>query len=162
MIIKDSRSYLLQFSVNLKALMDRTHRNAKPHSTVYPLRDQNSLAKSFGNTVVPAGSRIFFLSYTPPTSGTRTQVNLSRYPGTNLKDARNKAQAHRDRLAVGINPRDKIKDYGETDAALAACPTVSSMFDAYIDDLEIDGKRSTPDARRIFSKHINDVTEWKI
>jgi integrase len=139
------------------ALTDRTLRNAKPRKTVYRLRDGNSITKGFGVTVAPAGSKTFFLSYTSPTTGKRTQVNLGRYPGTSLKEAREKAQAYRDRLAVGVDPKDEIKKERELEVELAARPTVEALFDTYITDLEMDGKRSAPEVRRIFNKHIKDV-----
>jgi integrase len=138
------------------ALTDRTLRNAKPHKTVYRLRDSNSMTKGFGVTIAPAGSKTFFLSYTSPTTGKRTQVNLGRYPVTSLKDAREKAHAYRDRLAVGIDPKDQIKEERALETELADRPTVSALFDAYIADLEMDNKRSAPEVRRIFNKHIND------
>ena len=138
------------------ALTDRTIRNAKPKNSVYRLRDTNALTKGFGVAVAPAGSKTFFLSYTSPTTGKRTQVNLGRYPGTSLKDAREKAHAYRDRLAVGIDPKDQIKEERTLQAELADRPTVSALFDAYIADLEMDKKRSAPEVRRIFNKHIND------
>jgi integrase len=114
------------------------------------------MTKGFGVTVAPAGSKTFFLSYTSPTTGKRTQVNLGRYPGTSLKDAREKAHAYRDRLAIGVDPKNEIKEERDREAELADRPTVSSLFDAYIADLEMDNKRSAPEVRRIFNKHISD------
>ena len=114
------------------------------------------MTKGFGVTIAPAGSKTFFLSYTSPTTGKRTQVNLGRYPGTSLKDARDKAHAYRDRLAVGVDPKNQIKEERAIEAELADRPTVSALFDAYIADLEMDNKRSAPEVRRIFNKHISD------
>ena len=139
------------------ALTDRTLRNAKPRKTVYRLRDGNSLVRGFGVTVAPAGSKTFFLSYTSPTNGKRTQVNLGRYPSTNLKDAREKAQAYRGNLSVGVDPKDTIKKDREAAVEMAARPTVETLFNAYIADLEMDSKRSAPEVRRIFNKHILPV-----
>jgi len=138
-------------------LTDRTLRNVKPRKTVYRLRDGNSLTKGFGVTVAPAGSKTFFLSYTSPTTRKRTQVNLGRYPGTSLKEAREKAQAYRDRLAIGVDPKDEIKKERELEIKLAIRPTVAALFDTYIADLEMDGKRSAPEVRRIFNKHIKVI-----
>jgi len=138
------------------ALTDRTLRNAKPRKTVYRLRDGNSITKGFGVTVAPAGSKTFFLGYTSPTTGKRTQVNLGRYPGTSLKEAREKAHAYRDHLAVGVDPKDEIKRERALEVKLAARPTVEALFDAYIADLEMDIKRSAPEVRRIFNKHIKE------
>jgi len=82
---------------------------------------------------------------------------LGRYPGISLKEAREKAQAFRDSLAIGIDPKDKIKAERRHETELALRPTVEALFDAYIADLEMDGKRSAPEVRRIFNKHVNDV-----
>ena len=135
-------------------LTDRTLRNAKPRKSVYRMRDGNSLAKGFGVAVAPAGSKTFFLGYTSPTTGKRTQVNLGRYPATSLKDARGKAQAYRDELAIGIDPKETMKKVRKADVDLANRPTVIALFDSYIADLNMDGKRSAPEVRRIFNKHI--------
>lgn len=138
-------------------LTDRALRNAKPRETVYRLRDGNSTTKGFGVTVAPAGSKTFFLGYTSPATGKRTQVNLGRYPGTSLKEAREKARAYRAGLAVGVDPKNSIKKERELEIELAARPTVGALFDAYIADLEMDGKRSAAEVRRIFNKHIKEV-----
>jgi len=138
-------------------LTDRTIRNAKPRKIVYRIRDGNSIIKGFGITVAPAGSKTFFLSYTSPTTGKRTQINLGRYAGTSLKEAREKAQIYRDRLSIGIDPKDEIKRERKLNAEKAARPTVEMLFEAYVADLELDGKRSAPEVRRIFNKHIKHV-----
>jgi len=139
------------------ALSDRTLRNAKPGKTVYRLRDGNPLTKGFGVTVAPAGSKTFFLSYTSPATGKRTQINLGRYPSVSLKSAREKAQAYRDGLAIGADPSDEIKKEHTRKIELATRPTVAALFDAYIANLELDGKRSAPEVRRIFGKHVKPM-----
>ena len=138
------------------ALTDRTLRNANPRETVYRLRDGNSITKGFGVTVAPAGSKTFFLGYTSPTTGKRTQINLGRYPVTSLKDAREIAHAYRDRLAIGVDPKDEVKRERELEVKLATRPTVEALFDAYVADLEMDGKRAAPEVRRIFNKQIRE------
>ena len=138
------------------ALTDRTIRNAKPRKTVYRLRDGNSVTKGFGITIAPAGSKTFFMSYTSPNTGKRTQVNLGRYPSTSLKEARGKAHTYREAITVSIDPRSKIAADKKREREMADRPTVSALFDAYIDDLEMDRKRSAPEVRRIFNKHINE------
>ena len=138
-------------------LSDRLIRNAKPRKTVYRLRDANSLTKGFGITIAPAGSKTFFLSYTSPVTSKRTQVNLGRYPATSLKEARVKANAYREILAVSVDPKEKIKEERKQKNELATRPTVAALFDAYVADLEMDGKRSAPEVRRIFNKHVKGV-----
>jgi integrase len=139
------------------ALTDRTLRNAKPRDTVYRLRDVNSITKGFGVTVAPAGSKTFFLGYTSPASGKRTQVNLGRYPAISLSDAREKALSFRQSLALGIDPKDEIKQERKLSEELATRPTVEALFDGYIADLDMDGKRSAKEVRRIFNKHIKEM-----
>lgn len=139
------------------ALTDRTLRNAKPRETVYRLRDGNSITKGFGVTVAPAGSKTFFLGYTSPASGKRTQVNLGRYPAVSLSEAREKALSFRQSLDLGIDPKDEIKRERKLNEELATRPTVAALFDGYIADLEMDGKRSAKEVRRIFSKHIKEL-----
>jgi integrase len=139
------------------ALTDRTLRNAKPRETVYRLRDGNSITKGFGVTVAPAGSKTFFLSYTSPISGNRTQVNLGRYPAVSLSEAREKALSFRQSLDLGIDPKDEIKRERKLSEELATRPTMEVLFDAYIADLEMDEKRSAKEVRRIFNKHIKEL-----
>jgi integrase len=137
-------------------LTDRSIRNAKPRASVYRLRDGNSITKGFGVTIAPAGSKTFFMGYTAPTTGKRTQINLGRYPGTSLKKAREKAHTFREALAVGIDPKKQVVAEQLRERELAARPSVEALFDAYIGDLEMDDKRSAPEVRRIFNKHIKD------
>ena len=144
------------------ALTDRAIRNAKPRKTVYRLRDGTSLVKGFGITIAPSGSKTFFLNYTSPTNGKRTQVSLGRYPGISLKEAREKGQVYRDRLSVGADPKDEIRRERNLESKLASRPTLEALFDAYIADLEMDGKRSAPEVCRIFNKHIKDVIGDKV
>lgn len=144
------------------ALTDRTIRNAKPKKSPYRLRDNNSVTKGLGITVAPAGSKTFFLGYTSPATGKRTQVNLGRYPGTSLKQARDKAIAYRDEIARGADPKETIKQQKQAEKALANRPTVEALFNAYITDLEIDEKPSAGEVRRIFNKHIKDVIGSKV
>jgi integrase len=139
------------------ALTDRTLRNAKPREIVYRLRDGNSITKGFGVTVAPAGSKTFFLSYTSPATGKRTQVNLGRYPAISLSDARDKALSFRQSLDIGVDPKDEIKRERKVNEELATRPTMEALFDGYIADLEMDGKRSAKEVQRIFNKHIKEL-----
>lgn len=138
------------------ALTDRSIRNAKPRTSVYRLRDGNSITKGLGITIAPAGSKTFFMGYTAPATGKRTQINLGRYPGTSLKEAREKAHTFREALAVGVDPKKQVVAEKLRERELAARPSVEALFDAYIGDLEMDSKRSAPEVRRIFNKHIKE------
>ena len=71
-----------------------------------------------------------------------------------MGDAREKALAFRQKLSLGIDPKDEIKRRWEQEAELAPRPTLAALFDTYIPDLEIDGKCSAREVPRIFNKHI--------
>jgi len=58
-------------------------------------------------------------------------------------------------LAVGVDPKNQIKEERALEAKLADRPTVLALFDAYIADLEMDNKRSAPEVLRIFNKQIH-------
>ena len=123
-------------------LTDKAIRGSKPRDSVYRLREVGGGVKGLGVTVAPAGSKTFFLGYTAPGSGKRVQVNLGRYPATTLKEARQKAHEAREGLSRGIDPREEIEKLARQKNALDNRGSVSELFDVYIRDLELDGKRS--------------------
>jgi len=138
-------------------LTDKAIRGSKPRDSVYRLREVGGGVKGLGVTVAPAGSKTFFLGYTAPGSGKRVQVNLGRYPATTLKEARQKAHEAREGLSRGIDPREEIEKLARQKNAMDNRGTVSDLFDVYIRDLELDGKRSAREVRRIYVKHIDPV-----
>lgn len=69
-------------------LTDKQIRDAKPRTTVYRLRDTQSVCRGFGVAVAPSGSKSFLLSITGPEDGKRKQVSLEKHPSTKLADAR--------------------------------------------------------------------------
>jgi NDP-sugar pyrophosphorylase family protein len=84
-------------------LTDKQIRDAKPRTTVYRLRDTQSVCRGFGVVVAPSGSKSFFLSFTSPEDGKRKQVSLGRYPSTKLADARRLALEYRGKVDDGID-----------------------------------------------------------
>tara|TARA_B100000989_G_scaffold284825_1_gene251996 strand:+ start:337 stop:618 length:282 start_codon:yes stop_codon:yes gene_type:complete len=52
-------------------LTDKQIRDAKPRTTVYRLRDTQSVCRGFSVVVAPSGSKSFFLSFTSPEDGKR-------------------------------------------------------------------------------------------
>ena len=136
-------------------LTDKAIRSSKPRDSVYRLREVGGGVKGFGITIAPAGSKTFFLGYTAPGSGKRTQINLGRYPATTLKDARQNAYEAREGLSRGIDPREEIEKLARQKNALENRGNVSELFDVYIRDLELDGKRSAQEVRRIYVKHVD-------
>jgi len=143
-------------------LTDKAIRSSKPRDSVYRLREVGGGVKGFGITIAPAGSKTFFLGYTAPGSGKRTQINLGRYPATTLKDARQKAHEAREGLSHGIDPREEIEKLARQKNALENRGNVSDLFDIYTRDLELDGKRSAQEVRRIYVKHIDPVIGDKL
>lgn len=143
-------------------LTDKAIRSAKPAKSVYRLREVGGGVRGFGITIAPAGSKTFFLGYTAPVSGKRTQINLGRYPSTSLKDARQNAYETREALARGLDPRERAKKQAIAQEALKNRGTVSELFDVYIRDLELDEKRSSKEVRRIYEKHIGPLIGDKL
>ena len=143
-------------------LTDKAIRSSKPRDSVYRLREVGGGVKGFGITIAPAGSKTFFLGYTTPGSGKRTQINLGRYPATGLKDARQKAYEAREALSRGIDPREEAEKLARQKNALDNRGSVSELFDVYIRDLELDGKRSALEVRRIYGKDIEPVIGGKL
>ena len=84
-------------------LTDKQIRDAKPRTTVYRLRDTQSVCRGFGVVVAPSGSKSFFLSFTSPEDGKRKQVSLGRYPSTKLADARRLALEYLGKVDNGID-----------------------------------------------------------
>jgi len=139
------------------SLTDRQIRNARPKSSVYRLRDVSPATKGLGIAIAPAGSKTFFLGYTSPLTGKRTQISLGRYPIISLKEARFEAQRLRQQIASEVDPKKVSQERREGARRLAERPTVRELFNHYIGDLEFDGKRSAPEVRRIFEKHVAEV-----
>jgi integrase len=143
-------------------LTDKAIRGSKPRDSVYRLREVGGGVKGFGITIAPAGSKTFFMGYTAPGSGKRTQINLGRYPATTLKDARQNAYVAREGLSRGNDPREEIEKLARQKNALENRGNVSDLFDIYTRDLELDGKRSAQEVRRIYVKHIDPVIGDKL
>jgi succinoglycan biosynthesis transport protein ExoP len=144
------------------ALTDRVIRNAKPRNTVYRLRDGNSTTKGFGVTIAPAGSKTFFLGYTSPTTGKRTQINLGRFPETSLKEAREKAKVYRNRLTEGLDPKDDIEKAKKPDTEFPSSP-VSSIPDESLPLPEPETERTSPLAehspRQLLREDLKDQSD---
>ena len=143
-------------------LTDKAIRSSKPRDSVYRLREVGGGVKGFGITIAPAGSKTFFLGYTAPGSGKRTQINLGRYPAASLKDARQNAYEAREALNRGVDPREDAEKLAKHKKALENRGDVSDLFDIYTRDLELDGKRSAQEVRRIYVKHIDPVIGDKL
>lgn len=144
-------------------LTDKGIRALKPRATVYRVRD--TVVRGFGVTVAPSGARSYFLSYTSPETGARTQGTLGRHPDMSLVDARERATAWRVSIRAGVDP--VLQEGREREAAQAAAQaaaeaaerdsalgTVADLFELYIRALQADGKRSATQVADIYRRDI--------
>ncbi|MEK9848677.1 MAG: integrase arm-type DNA-binding domain-containing protein [Rhodospirillaceae bacterium] len=136
------------------SLSDKVIRDAKAKTSVYRLRDANVVCRGFGVTIAPSGSKTFFLSYTSPVDGKRKQVALGRYPKLGLREARIKAAKMRAEVDAGDDPAlAKIFSINQK-IEKRKQGTLSELIDTYIEDLEMDGKRTAKEVLRIKNKDI--------
>ena len=65
-------------------------------------------------------------------------------------------------MILGIDPREEAEKLARQKNALDNRGSVSELFDVYIRDLELDGKRSALEVRRIYEKDIEPVIGGKL
>jgi integrase len=135
-------------------LTDKAIKDAKPKAIVYRLRDSNVVCRGFGMTIAPKGTKTFFLSYTSPEDGKRKQVALGQYPKVSLKDGRIKAAAMRALVDAGKDPAVEKKHGIEKRMADRELGTLGELMALYAEDLELDGKRTAKEVRRITGRDI--------
>lgn len=135
-------------------LTDRTIRDAKPRQTAYRMRDDNIVCRGFGVVIAPSGAKSFFLSYTSPEDGKRKQVALGRFPDVSLRDARLKASEVRALVDQGKDPAVEKKQGIEKRIADRELGTLGDLMSLYAEDLELDGKRTAKEVRRITGRDI--------
>jgi integrase len=136
------------------ALTHNQIRDAHPKDTVYRLRDSNVVCRGFGVTVAPSGAKAFFLSYTSPEDGKRRQVALGSFPKMTLREARLKAAEMREKVDGGTDPATEKRLGIDARIAERELGTLGDLFDLYAADLEVDGKRTAKEVRRIKAKDI--------
>jgi integrase len=137
------------------SLTDKTIRDAKPRATVYRLRDSNVVCRGFGVTVAPSGAKAFFLSFTSPEDGKRKQVALGVFPAVSLREARLKAAETRALVDAGKDPAVEKKQGIEKRMAARELGTLGDLMALYAEDLEMDGKRTAKEVRRITGRDIS-------
>ena len=135
-------------------LTDRAIRDAKPRPTAYRMRDDNIVCRGFGVVIAPSGAKSFFLSYTSPEDGKRKQVALGRFPDVSLRDARLKASEVRALVDQGKDPAVEKKQGIEKRIADRELGTLGDLMLLYVEDLELDGKRTAKEVRRITGRDI--------
>ena len=135
-------------------LTDRTIRDAKPRQTAYRMRDDTIVCRGFGVVIAPSGAKSFFLSYTSPEDGKRKQVALGRFPDVSLRDARLKASEVRALVDQGKDPAVEKKQGIEKRMADRELGTLGDLMSLYAEDLEMDGKRTAKEVRRVTGRDI--------
>lgn len=135
-------------------LTDKAIRDAKPKASAYRLRDSNVVCRGFGVTIAPTGAKAFFLSYTSPEDGKRKQAPLGRYPVVSLREARIQAAELRERVNKGHDPAFTKKQDISSRLKQRELGSLKDLMDLYADDLEVDGKRTAKEVRRITAKDI--------
>jgi integrase len=136
------------------SLTDKAIRDAKPKNSVYRIRDGNVVCRGFGVTVAPSGAKTFFLSYTSPEDGKRKQVSLGAFPSVSLREARLKAAETRKTVEEGADPIAAKRDGIARRMAQRELGTLGDLLDLYASDLEMDGKRTAKEVRRITIKDV--------
>jgi integrase len=104
--------------------------------------------------VAPSGAKSFFLSYTSPEDGKRKQVAVGRFPSMSLREARLKASEVREQVDKGKDPAFDRRADIEARMAKRELGTLGDLLDLYASDLEMDGKRTAKEVRRITGKDI--------
>ena len=144
-------------------LTAKTLEAAKPSEHVYRIRD--TIVPGFHLTVTPAGSKSFAFQYSSPErKGERRFYPLGVYktagqgredkPITTLEKARSAALRLREAVTGGVDPleEDERKNVAKRKAQEEAqTGTVGQLFDLYVSDLSMDGKRSADQIGKAFS-----------
>ena len=141
----------------MKNLTDTVIKSAKSRDYVWRLRD--GAVKGLHLVITPAGGRSWGLSYTSPETGKRCNAIFPgfQYPDKSLAEAREEGQAWRKMIRDGIDPVLRRERQQAAEIAAEAerqTGTVDQLFDCYITDMEMDGKRSAKQARNIYIRDI--------
>ena len=89
-----------------------------------------------------------------PWDGKRKQVAIGRFPQMSLREARRKAAELRAEVDAGRDPAIERRQAIGRRMEQRAAGTLGDLIDLYADDLEIDGKRTAKEVRRIMAKDI--------
>jgi len=115
--------------------------------------------KGFGLVIAPSGSKSFCIYYSSPETDQRRMLNLGRYPSVTLAVARDACRQARTLIGKGVDPIEDRKRDEETEnlrlSKEASQGTVTQLFNLYIDDLNLNGKRSSHNVRKIFEHDIS-------
>ena len=102
-------------------------KNAKPKSKEYSLADGGGLALR----IKPNGSRLWIFNYSRPFTKRRANLSFGRFPALSLADARKSAEAARQLLAHGVDPKQD-KDERDQQATLVNQSTLKAVAEEWI------------------------------
>lgn len=125
-------------------------KNAKPKSREFYLVDGLGLKLR----ILPSGNKNWLFNYIRPTNGKRTNLNIGRYPDVSLQNARKKAFAARELIAMGIDPKDeetRVKLARRAEADNTFLRIASDWFDVKKDRIKPD---TATDIWRSLERHI--------
>lgn len=115
--------------------------------------------KGFGLVIAPSGSKSFCIYYSSPETNQRRMLNLGKYPAVTLSAARDACRQARIQIDNGVDPIEARKrDEAAENLRLskeANQGTVAQLFNLYIDDLNLNGKRASHNVRKIFEHDIS-------
>lgn len=115
--------------------------------------------KGFGLVIAPSGSKSFCIYYSSPETSQRRMLNLGKYPSVTLSEARAVCRQARTLIDKGVDPIEARKRDDEIEglrlSKKANQGTVAQLFNLYIDDLKLNGKRSSHNVRKIFEHDIS-------
>ncbi|RIH72843.1 integrase [Vibrio splendidus] len=86
-------------------LSDKEIKNAEIKGKEYILADGNGL----NIRIRPNGTKSWQFRYSEPVTGKVKKISLGSYPTLKLNDARKLAQEHRNQVATGVDPKQRIE-----------------------------------------------------
>ncbi|MDZ4730757.1 MAG: integrase arm-type DNA-binding domain-containing protein [Xanthomonadales bacterium] len=140
-------------------LTDTKLKKLKGKKYAYRIFDKTLGDPGFGVRVTPNGHVSFFQMY--QMDGKRRFMNLGSFSDWTLAEARGSARDARKQLDRSEDPQDNRDEAkvakAEEKARKKSRGTVDSLFDSYIEWLELQGKRSASQVRRFKKAYISPV-----
>lgn len=144
---------------------DKYIQSLSPRNVPYRIFEKGS-DKGFG-IQVSKNAKTFFMQYKSPITRKRCFIRLGSYPQAKLTIARNRSRVARDLVDIGQDPqqqRDKVALQAriEREEAIKQAEidnntgTVAELFDAYIANMILQGKRSHKDVQQLYDKDIKN------
>lgn len=135
-------------------LQAKTISAAKPGANTWRLRDAKGGVKGLGVTIAPSGKKTFFLGYTSPIDGKRKQVAIGDAKVMSLSEARDRGRELRALVNGGKDPAHDKKQAVAQNIAARQQGTLADLMNFYAQKLEVEGKRTAKEVRRITAKDV--------